>query len=310
MRTPLLFFACLMLMQVTACSSNKTIYRMSETDILQQLAAGKDVVVENKTIERLDFTQMENATLESPVIQRHYVNGSLTFINCDFKGALTTYSADKEKTHLVTFMKSVTFLSCHFKDMVSFREVTAYGKVNFSGSDFQKTASFEGSHFLSDAAFGKANFADEARFQFAAFDKLNFMDAGFDKTVSFQGAVFGRESQFSNVHFRGYADFSLVQFNGHGFFNYCIFDQQAVFSNAYFRGRFDLMQSKLNGNAEFRNSYFLGQTRFNSTTASGVFNLEGAVFPSRRPEWTSFAKGEKFTLRSEGSNGAGLEDLK
>ena len=258
-----LYIIAILSSHLIACTSSNVTAQGSKVaaeDILRTIQEGKDVWLENKTIEgTIDFTQLTTANIESNAVTRHHVTGSITVKNCDIKGKIICYRAEQDMHHLVAFAKNISFISCKFKDEVQIRESSVYGRVVFTGCTFDKITIFEGSTFVMDATFGDAQFNEETRFQNCNFQhRSNFMNAQFDKTVSFQGSNFALDAQFSNVHFHGYADMTVINWTSHCFFNYAEFKQQAIFNNSYFKGRAEFIATVFGGNTELKHCYFYG----------------------------------------------------
>ena len=285
----------------TSCSSSHVTAqgsKISAEDIMHTIQEGKEVYIENKTVEgTLDFTQLPTANTESNAVIRHYVASSITFKNCEIKGKIICYRPDKEMNHLVAFAKNLSFVGCKFKDEVQVRESIIYGRCMFNTSTFDKVSSFEGSTFMLDVAFGEAEFNEEARFQNCNFQhRSNFMTAMFDKTVSFQGSNFALDAQFSNVNFKGYADMSLINWDSHCFFNYARFWKQGVLSNSYFKGRTEFIATTFDGNTEINHCNFYGVTRMNNAKLNDKMSIDNSFFLLSKPETTGFVKGTNAQL--------------
>ncbi len=298
-------FTCavlLVLAGIQSCSSNKPARHRPDpveaAAVIRDLNAGKNIFIQDKTISgNLDFTTLENKVTEGKGLQRVYVTGAITFINCVFTGKISAHTGENESIILCDFAKNVTFSECQFKDIFTFREAVIHGNCSFNGSFFIGRANFEGVRFLGETGFNKSNFGEELRFQNAIFGfKSNFMDAVFGKTTYFQACRFGADAQLSNARWMGYADFSLCVFSEGAFFNYTRFDDRVVFNNTVFHGRAEFMKAAFTGAGDFRNCRFDGQTRMNDSEVQQAMNFSGSVFLLELPDVSLIHKTGKASV--------------
>ncbi|HEY9114150.1 MAG TPA: pentapeptide repeat-containing protein [Bacteroidales bacterium] len=274
------------IIMTTCASSNVSQNKGSFEDLI---IAGKDILFKDMTFtEDIDFTQFEKNLISEGVYQVR-IASSVTFQNCTFKGKVISYKKNEDGTlTLASFQSNLSFIGCNFKNEVSFRGASVFGRTDFTGSAFSKTASFEECTFFQNAYFRASNYHEEVRFQNAVFmQKANFLNAEFDVTVSFQQAVFHSEAQFSSVKFIGYADFGLINCYGNFFANYAVFANQAIFNNGFYNSQADFISINFK-QCEMKNCRFFGTTRFSKSTVEEQFILENSFFLLGLPDVSSF----------------------
>lgn len=272
---------------ITGCaSSNVPQKKGSLTDLIK---AGEIVFFQDMTFdEDIDFTQFEK-NLISENVQQVRISSPITFKNCTFNGKVTAYRKDQDNSVILTnFTGNLSFFGCVFKNDVSFRGASVYGRTDFTEALFLKTASFEECTFFQNAYFRASAFHEELRFQNAVFmQKANFLNAQFDVTASFQLAAFHSEAQFSSTKFMGYADFGLITCQGNFFANYAEFANQAIFNNGCYYGLVDLLNINFR-KCEMKNCKFFGNVRMLNSTAADVLVLDNSFFLFGKPDLSSF----------------------
>jgi uncharacterized protein YjbI with pentapeptide repeats len=291
---PLLF--CILLFAQT-CQPSKTSPQAHSSggargDFRDDIAQGKDVFLENQTIdEPLDFTALLPAHTSVPGAQIAVAEGAVTFLKCHFKGKVSGFVAGQNgSSKTVSFQKNITFNECTFDEEVTFRGCAVQELACFTGSTFVKKANFESADFTNEALFNECKFMSDARFQnIYCRKKANFLHTEFGKTVSFQGAIFTLDAQFGAVKSYGFTDFSTAQFNGHAFFNYGEWHGQTSFEDAWFKGRCEFLQGKF-VTATMKQAWFLGKPRFEEANIDISLDLAGCHWGGGMPVWTEEQK--------------------
>ncbi|PSJ74828.1 hypothetical protein C7N43_22130 [Sphingobacteriales bacterium UPWRP_1] len=307
---PVLLYLCLCLylfqMQCAAKSPVSNMTNPSGEQILKDLAKGKDVFIQNETINGdLDFTNLATAYRAAATAQQYEVTGSLTLLNCTVKGKVTGYLLSKEGIKTVVFRKNFSCPGTRFEAEVNLRDAQIWGIADFSGANFDKPASFEGAVFKSRCVFNKATFYDEARFQSATFEAAaNFMDTGFEGICGFQNAVFFTDAVFNNVNFLRYADFGNLSVRGHAFFNYAKFGKQAVFGGSQFFGRAEWISATFENQADFSQTLFYGKTRLVKAAMKADVNFENTTFVLGKPDAQQASIADKTKLLLNGAKTA------
>ena len=269
------------------------------SDIIEKIDKGENIYYQNATIEGdLDFTLIKNNNLEALTIKRAFVNSSITFINCDFKGKVISSKIIDKNSIFTSFDKNLTFIKCNFKDEVNFNEAIINGTTNYSESVFEKKASFEGIQCKNkNNYFTQIKLKDVSSFQGGIFSgDVNFLRAEFFGNTAFQQSKFLGNLQISNAKFYGYADFTNCLFNSGIITNYSEFEK-VTFSSSIIHQRADFMYTKFNNYCEFNNINFNAKTRFNESTFNNTFCIENSVFTSGKPDMTKIVKGEKYQLK-------------
>jgi len=241
------------------------------------LAQGRDVLVENQTIDApLDFLTALPTCSVAPGVLRAEAAGSVTFVKCHFRARVSAFgNMPNGAVTTVVFGKNLTFLDCTFDDEVSFRGCVVRDLACFSGCTFVKKANFESADFADEALFSDCKFQAEARFQNTFFrKKANFMHTEFSQSVNFQGAAFSLDAQFGDLRSYTSADFSTAQFGGHAFFNYAEWNGRAMFDDVWFKGRCEFLTGKFVA-VSMKNAWFLGQPRFDEAKIDISLDLSG-----------------------------------
>jgi len=289
------YFIPALLLLTAACA-----FRTSSSqndDWKQRLRAGEGIFIENQVFaEDLDFTEILSANPIAYRANQVKTSASITFKNCIFRGKVMAFQQQsEEQITLMTFLSNVSFIDCEFREEVSFRASTIFGRADFTDSRFFAKASFEECSFYQNAFFNSCAFYNEVRFQNTFFgQKANFMQTQFDKTAFFQSATFQGELQFSVAEFHQYADFSLLHCEQNCFFNYTQFNDQATFNDAHFAKGADF-NNTIFDKGIFRNCAFMGQTRFLKSSVNDTVDFENSFFLFGRPDFESF-EAEKINL--------------
>ncbi len=256
-------------------------------DINNKIREGKNLKYEHATIiGDIDFTLSKDLVIETPTARRHYINSSITFLNCTFKGKLIAFKKKEKYKVISTFNKNITFIECTFQDEIKFRDADIYGLVNFSNSDFQKKVIFTGTRFnFLQNFFLQNRFLDEAKFNLTVFiGKVSFLKSEFEKNTIFQLAKFNDNAQFGVSKFKQNVDFTNIRAKGNILFNYAEFNKKVFFNNSVFSERTEFMTCKFNFISEFKNVLFYGNTKFNESTFVGVVSFENSKFILSEPE--------------------------
>ncbi len=275
---------------LTTCKQNSNVGtnspKISSKEILERLKNNQSVFYKNATIiGDLDFCQLDNGNYVAENTVKNYINGSITFVNCEFQGKVLAYKDDGALLHHTSFEKNLTFANCTFRDTINFSEIVVKDLVNFSGSIFAKKAYFEGATFLfKNIYFSKTIFRESANFQRAVIHGyIDFLRAIFESNVSFQNSEFSRNAQFGAAKFNAYTDFTNMTVFAGIFFNYAEFNKHLTFSNSVFYSRTEFMNCKFNI-TEFSKVFFYGDTKFNKSTFKDIAIFENCFFNLEKPD--------------------------
>jgi uncharacterized protein YjbI with pentapeptide repeats len=200
-------------------------------DIIKKINNGEDVYYKNATIKgHLDFATVKD----------NFVNGSVTFIGCTFKGDVTAKGT--------VFKKDVKFTdSIIVETHPPFFGKESAGIVDFSGAQFMDSANFEGVQFPR---------------HYIHFEKVQFMG-----NVCFDGAQFQDFAWFSRAQFTGAATYVGARFIYAGF--RATFLGGASFKDAQFRSTADFYDAQFTNYANFEGTTFFGAVVFDKATLNG-----------------------------------------
>ena len=183
--------------------------RLSASEVLQALAGGEDIRLDECTIsgdldvnrlfvkdESFDTSEMELGAREEVETATF---GQLVVLNsCTFEGNVC-FAGPWDKVDELTVV---------FKRDVSFNSSVFQGQTRFGGVVFRGLAGFDGCTFERIASFRKASFHSRSMFRTALFDGYGlFNGALFEKEVRFTNTCFGKGGNFADVRFEGRADF-------------------------------------------------------------------------------------------------------
>ncbi|WP_075340844.1 pentapeptide repeat-containing protein [Tenacibaculum agarivorans] len=186
------------------------------SDLLKDIADGKNVSISNATIEGiLDLTYMDEALPNLPKRRKWWNNGGsntvekqirgeILFFNCTFTDDVLAYipHEDSGYTFIANFESSVAFKNCTFER-----------KSMFKYSDFEENADFSGTKFLDDSTFKYANFYRNISFEGTHFDEpATFKYAKFKRFVSFANSKFSETAVFKYTEFKDGVSFNNTQF--------------------------------------------------------------------------------------------------
>lgn len=248
---------------------------------------GEDVYVEGERFENeIDFASYVDNILVSEGVYEGKIRSSIVFKNCIFDGSVRSFKRqrDNNEVTVASFLGSLSFIGCTFKDGVNFRGSTVYGRVDFTGSVFKEVANFEECSFKQNAFFNWSKFEGEHRFQNSFFlQKANFMNTEYYENASFQSCTFNSELQLGVSKFYRYADFSLMDCRGNALFNYSEFNGRADFSHSYFARGLDFVHTR-NNQTSFSKSRFMGDVRFFELVVSGFIDFRGCFFLIGKPQ--------------------------
>ena len=283
-----------LIISFSSCNGNENISEstggeISPKKIEKLVQKGEPVLFSGKTITGdIVFTEFLEGDMESTNIYRTKVSSPITFINCTFKGKISAYSKDGENTRMTIFDRNVSFISCDFKEEVTFKEVHFRESVNFNNSFFHKTVNFEGAQFdFKSIYLTRCEFFEELRFQRAIFSgHVSFLKTKFNGVTSFQNTCFEGNAQFGAAVFLSYTNFGDITALQGIFFNYCEFSEvkATLFSNSEFRGRAEFLDCKFKQRTDFSNSVFYGITKFSKSTISGNLIFENTRFIFGKPD--------------------------
>lgn len=241
----------------------------------------KDVTI----IGDITFLSSDDKNLVTPFMETHYINSSILFHNCTFKGKIIAKKTTADIINICNFKKNTTFINCTFQDTVDFSYSDFYGLVNFSESSFQELVNFEASSFnYKKNYFRKVRFEKPLRFNMINIvGDIDFFEAIFDAKSLFQLTKFKDITNFSSTKFNENSDFSNVKFKDDVFFNYAEFYKTISFNNSIFNERTEFINSKFNFISEFKNCLFKGRTKFENSEIIGVFYFTNSIFYISNP---------------------------
>ncbi|MDY0779248.1 pentapeptide repeat-containing protein [Tenacibaculum sp. IB213877] len=206
---------------------------VNASDLLRDIKAGKDVVINNAVIDGiLDLTYMDEALPKLPKRKKWWNNGGsntvekqitgkVVFTNCTFNDDVLAYIPDESSGY--------TFVA-NFEDEVAFKDCT-----------FERKAMFKYSHFERDADFSGTKFQDDNTFKYAKFEKnSSFKNTFFDEPATFKYAEFSHFVSFASSIFKDTAIFKYTEFKDGVSFNNTKFEEDLNIKYTKVRGEFDI----------------------------------------------------------------------
>lgn len=186
--------------------------RVSANDILQHIAGGNEILLENCTVSgNLDISRLlaKDEGFELKELSIDDVDGCsqititapISMRSCVFEGDVSFAPPWGEKDVLkVVFDKNAAFNLSEFS-----------GQCRFSGVKFNQIASFDGCVFRRVTGFRGVRFCGRSYFRTAEFCGYGlFNDSVFCDEARFTNTCFTRGGNFSKVRFEGRTDFSGV----------------------------------------------------------------------------------------------------
>jgi hypothetical protein len=179
--------------------------RVSANDILQHIASGSEILLENCTVSgNLDISRLlaREEGFDLKALSIDDVDGCsvitiavpISLRSCVFEGDVSFAPPWDEKDALkVVFDKNVAFNLSEFS-----------GQCRFSGVEFKQIASFDGSVFKRVTGFRGVRFCGRSYFR-----TVEFRGYGL-----FNGSIFCDEARFTNTCFTRGGNFSKVRFEG------------------------------------------------------------------------------------------------
>ena len=190
--------------------------RISASDILGQIAAGNDILLEKCTVSGdLDVSRLlnieEGFEIKGVVISQVgecteiKINSMVSFRSCVFEGNVSfTAPWESPGTLKVIFTKDAVFNSSEF-----------CGQSRFGEVDFMETAGFDGCMFHHVTGFRSTNFFGNAFFRTVEFEGYGlFNSALFKADARFTNTCFSRGGNFTETRFEGGTDFTGVYAKG------------------------------------------------------------------------------------------------
>jgi hypothetical protein len=186
--------------------------RVSANDILQHIASGNEILLENCTVSgNLDISRFlaKDEGFELKKLSIADVDGCsvitiqapISLRSCVFEGDVSFAPPWDEKDMLkVVFDKNAAFNSSEF-----------LGQCRFSGVEFKQIASFDGCVFRRVTGFRGVKFCGRSYFRTVEFCGYGLFNGSiFCDEARFTNTCFTRGGNFSKVRFKGRTDFSGV----------------------------------------------------------------------------------------------------
>ncbi len=258
-------------------------------EINRAIAEGRSVSLQNTTIlGDIDFTLSKDIAQEVPETFRHFINSSVTLVNCTVKGKIIGSKSTKNQTDFCTFNKNLTILKCTVQDSLIFTECEFKQLVNIRSSDLEKTLIFNGSRFMfKKNYFSENRFFDNVFFNSTTFEgEAIFFRTDFAKHAVFSGSFFAKTAQFGVCKFHNEGDFTNIKALDGFFFNSSEFYKPANFSNSRFSDRFELQSCKINTNLNFDNCSFFASVSYTGSELDGIVSFEKSIFHETAPNFS------------------------
>ena len=186
--------------------------RISANDILQQIAIGNEILLEDCAVSgNLDISRIlikeEGFDIsgisidESEGNSRITIKAAISLRSCIFEGDISFTSPwDQGGVLNVVFENNVLFNLSEFK-----------GQCRFGGVEFKALANFDGCIFQRVTSFRKTSFLGKSYFRTAEFRGYGlYNEAVFSNEARFTNTCFTRGGNFTKVQFKDKTDFSGV----------------------------------------------------------------------------------------------------
>ncbi len=279
---------------------NKDVSKQSEArseiidaqEINQKIAEGETILYKNATIVGdVDFCVSQDKDMVNPQLLKHYINESVTFYNCTFKGKVIAQHQTPRQINVCRFRKHLTFMHCTFQDSVNFHMSDFDEVVNFSHSEFQSLSKFSAGTFMyRQNFFRRTKFIKIANFDLInVYGNIDFFESEFFDDAIFQLSEFSKTANFNSTIFHGNTDFSNIKFADDAFFNYSEFTKKSIWINLVFRGRAEFNYAIFKTLTNFTKCIFYRQPEFSESNIKGIFTfkdntlLSGKVSPNDFP---------------------------
>ncbi len=264
---------------------------ISSEEINNKIKTGENILYKNATITGdVDFLISNDKNFMTPQLIKHYINSSITFYNCTFKGKISAYKSFTNHYEICLFRKNITFINCTFQDSVNFSSSEFQDLVNFNESVFQNFTSFKATVFnYNKNYFENTHFIKNAEFNMMHVNgNISFFKSEFDAKVIFQLTKFMFQVQFGASVFHDNVDFSNIKFYDDLLFNYAEFVKSVNFNGSIFNGRTEFIQTKFNYISEFTNCFFYGKINFDKSDAKGIIKFLNNYYSINKPERKDF----------------------
>jgi hypothetical protein len=221
-------------------------------DIISDIKAGKNISIENATIEGvLDFTFMEEKLQKLPKKKPsrhqdnkidHQIAVKISFINCTFEDDVLAYIPDHDKS-------GYTFVA-NFEEMITFKNCVFESRALFKHSVFDDISSFRRSNFSGDSTFKHAIFKEISDFSNTYFEnEAVFKHTMFKKSVTFENTIFEEDATFKHTVFYEGVSFKDTRFKG-----------SLNAKHTAVKGNFDMTGMKVNGEIDSKHMTINGQS--------------------------------------------------
>jgi len=237
-----------------SCSASQTTANknIKASDILSDIAKGKNISFKDKIIEgNIDFTTL-NSVFLSQATQLVYVNSAINFVNCTFKGKIIAQKRNEKIATVTDFAKNLGFINCSFEEEINFDQAVFRSQVSFNQSTFNKPVFLRGAEFRSSKNFFMEihAFDNFLLINSKFYGNANFMKSIFEKQFSVQKISVNNDFFLGACKFLSYTDLSGATFGGYCDFKYSEFTDRLVLSNSVFRGKLNLADAVLTEQTE------------------------------------------------------------
>lgn len=249
-----------------SCGYAKDDKMIESKDIIKQINKGKSIQIVDKIItDDLDFTKIEDQSIDANGSLNHTVKTDILFVKCVFLGKVVCSSQEGRISHQAHFANSVSFRACDFRNSVDFSYITVGGALNFSQSVFREQTEFN-SIFVkgSNTQFWEV----KAEKGFSMIDMqtmggLNMMDAHFKQDCVLQGLQCSN-LQFSNAVCDSMLDLSMSNIKGRAIINYGNFLGTVLMENVRME-ELDLVSCKFGKDYRLDGTVIMGKSRFSQS---------------------------------------------
>ncbi len=204
--------------------------KVSASDLLKEIKAGKDITVSNAIIDGvLDLTYMNDALPNLPKRKSRWWNkggsntiekqitGRISFVDCTFNDDVLAYIPDEDSgyTFVANFESDVIIKDCTFKRKAMFKYSDFSKNTDFSGTKFLEDSTFKYAKFMKNISFENVHFEEPATFKYAEFKQfVSFSNSIFKETATYKYTEFKNGVSFNNVKFEEDLNIKYTKVNG------------------------------------------------------------------------------------------------
>lgn len=227
-------------------------------------------------------------------------HGAATFNHAEFGNGLGLICFD-----LAQFHSGASFLSSNFREPVSFRDISAKGTLDLSGSHFTNASTISGAEDFQSILARNTTFHNLTISGVFA-EVADFTQTRFAGPLQFR-STFKKDAFFTDAQFDGYADFDECTFSGLASFSTSqdLHFKSISFESAIFNGEVSFEHRRFREETSFRRARFKLAPRFYyaelhpSITFGGIMYFEDVSKDAVKRYQALRQKCEKLRSRHE-----------